>query len=124
MSPLPSPPPFVHTVKGITVYRYVPLRDAHHYVAGLAPFRGNSMHAHTVMPSTDIRMGLLNADDRRRLYAANEANPVYVVWSYSTPIAWCVNGTWHAVAQKFSRTTSRHQSIVRRALTPALAFTA
>ena len=103
------------------MYRYVPLRDAHIYVAALAPFRGNSMHAHTVMPGTDISTGMLNDDDRRRLYASNKANHVYVVWSYNTPIAWCVNGGWHVVTQKFSRTTSRHQSIVRRALSPALA---
>jgi len=34
----------------------------------------------------------------------------YVVWSYSTPIAWhCEDGRWHRVAQKFSMTTSHHQ---------------
>lgn len=34
----------------------------------------------------------------------------YVVYSYSTPIAWWsgVNG-WHVVSQKFSSTTSKHQ---------------
>lgn len=40
----------------------------------------------------------------------------YVVWSYSTPIAWHytdLSGTrtgWHVVAQKFSSTTTKHQS--------------
>jgi hypothetical protein len=43
----------------------------------------------------------------------------YVVWSYSTPIAWhwtSQNPTaqpqqgWHVVSQKFSPTTSKHQS--------------
>lgn len=34
----------------------------------------------------------------------------YVVYSYSTPIAWWTptNG-WHRVSQRFSRTTSAHQ---------------
>lgn len=41
----------------------------------------------------------------------------YVVSSYATPIAWH-SGTygWHVVDQRFSATTSRHQSIVRLAL--------
>lgn len=40
----------------------------------------------------------------------------YVVWSYSTPIAWhwtnerSGESGWHVVAQKFSSTTSKHQS--------------
>lgn len=39
----------------------------------------------------------------------------YVVWSYRTPIAWHVrdnegNERWHVVGEKFSSTTSKHQS--------------
>lgn len=35
----------------------------------------------------------------------------YVVWSYRTPIAWHkTDGAWHKVSQKFSSTTSKHQS--------------
>lgn len=38
----------------------------------------------------------------------------YVVWSYATPIAWhWTNGEtsgWHVVNQKFSLTTTKHQS--------------
>lgn len=34
----------------------------------------------------------------------------YIVWSYSTPIAWHrTDGTWHVVDQKFSLTTTKHQ---------------
>lgn len=34
----------------------------------------------------------------------------YVVWSYSTPIAWhMAGGLWHRVGQTFSPTTSKHQ---------------
>ena len=36
---------------------------------------------------------------------------IYVVFSYETPIAWWTDrGGWHKVDQKFSRTTSKHQS--------------
>lgn len=41
----------------------------------------------------------------------------YVVKSYNTPIAWRLeDGTWEVPAEKYSRTTSRHQSVVRRAV--------
>lgn len=34
----------------------------------------------------------------------------YVVYSYTTPIAWhCTDTGWHKVNQKFSSTTSKHQ---------------
>lgn len=123
MSPLPSPPP-TRSHRERTAVSYTPLNQAHTFIQHQAPFTGNSLRGHRVPPMTDLVLGMLNDDERRLLLATNEYNTVYVVWSYSTPIAWCVNGTWHAVTQKFSRTTSRHQSIVRRALTPALAFTA
>lgn len=40
-------------------------------------------------------------------------NILFVVYSYSTPIAWYSEpdgmGKWHRVSQKFSNTTSKHQ---------------
>jgi len=39
-----------------------------------------------------------------------EGEPMYVVFSYSTPIAWWTERHgWHKVEQKFSPTTSKHQ---------------
>ena len=41
----------------------------------------------------------------------------YVVWSYRTPIAWSrTDGTWIIPDEKYSMTTSRHQSLIRTAL--------
>lgn len=100
---------------------YTPLNQAHIYIQHRVPFQGNSMHARRVPWNGQIRMGMLNENDRRLLTADNEAGDLYVVWSYDTPIAWYVKGAWRIVTQKFSRTTSRHQSVVRRALSPALA---
>lgn len=100
---------------------YTPLNQAHIFIQHQARFEGNSLRGHRVPPGTDIVMGMLNDDERRRLEAENEHNTVYVVWSYNTPIAWCVADAWHFVTRKFSPTTSRHQSIVRRALSPTLA---
>lgn len=47
--------------------------------------------------------------------ALNENKAVYVVRSYHTPIAYYTEG-WHLVTEKFSPTTSRHQSVVRKAV--------
>lgn len=54
--------------------------------------------------------GYLSGPDAERLHSDLRVGIDYVVWSYSTPIAWhCVDGTWHVVAQKFSPTTTKHQ---------------
>lgn len=44
-----------------------------------------------------------------------DGDSLYVVFSYSTPIAWFEpkTGTWNVMGTKYSMTTSRHQSIVR-----------
>jgi len=65
--------------------------------------------------------GRIGGADYDAFYEANQLNTGglwYVVYSYGTPIAWqnCVTGEWHLVTQKFSSTTSRHQSIVRKAV--------
>jgi hypothetical protein len=41
----------------------------------------------------------------------------YVVYSYSTPIAWHTEDGWVMPDEKYSVTTSRHQSRIRTALT-------
>lgn len=54
------------------------------------------------------------SDDETREY--RQANPSYTVRSYGTPIAWHGDAGWHMSSTKYSPTTSRHQSIVRAAL--------
>lgn len=41
----------------------------------------------------------------------------YIVFSYSTPIAWYGANGWYVVQEKFSPTTSKQQTYVRRAVT-------
>jgi hypothetical protein len=43
-------------------------------------------------------------------------NPDYIVYSYGTPIAWHHAGGWSLPAIKYSVSTSKHQSLVRRAI--------
>lgn len=40
----------------------------------------------------------------------------YIVFSYNTPIAWFGSNGWYVVEQKFSPTTSKTQTYVRRAV--------
>lgn len=54
-----------------------------------------------------------------------EAGPVYVVYSYGTPIAWVTTDGMAAVPDlKYSVTTSKHQSLVLGALGLTYAETA
>jgi hypothetical protein len=76
---------------------------------GQASFRGGS--AYDNYGTT----GALNSTEKDAYYA--DANSIdYVVYSYATPIAWHTPKGWHVVNQKFSVTTSRHQSSVRQAV--------
>jgi hypothetical protein len=56
----------------------------------------------------------LMSDDETREY--RNSNPTYTVRSYGTPIAWHGDAGWQQSTTKYSSTTSRHQSIVKRAL--------
>lgn len=38
-----------------------------------------------------------------------------IVYSYATPIAFCVEGRWVMPATKYSRTTTRHQNLIHAA---------
>ena len=63
-------------------------------------------------------IGRLNST-AREAYFRDANNIDYVVLSYSTPIAWHTSaGKWVVVGQKFSVTTTSHQSAVRQALMP------
>jgi hypothetical protein len=54
------------------------------------------------------------SDDETREY--RKSNPTYTVKSYDTPIAWHGDLGWQLSSTKYSRTTSKHQSIVRNAV--------
>lgn len=65
--------------------------------------------------ATGVMYGDLNADERETLVQhitdVTDEQEVYIVYSYSTPIAWWTEAHgWHVVKQKFSVTTSKHQS--------------
>lgn len=71
-------------------------------------FRGGY---HTTDTVSRYDLGWLNSDEANRFMIDHLAGISYVVWSYDTPIAWVRDdGTVYRVSQKFSATTSRHQS--------------
>ena len=82
------------------------------------PFKGNSLRAGWTrwLPNE----GQLNNKEwamlTRDWAEAADANlPLYVVYSYKTPIAWAIEGqNAYCTPQKFSSTTSKGQSIVRQ----------
>lgn len=60
-----------------------------------------------------VERGKLNDAGRDALASSEKASMEYVIYSYSTPIAWKAGGVWHMVSQKFSPSTTRHQGMVR-----------
>jgi hypothetical protein len=49
------------------------------------------------------------------LDAIDASLPMYVVYSYDTPIAWAMKGkNAYCTTEKFSKTTSKGQSVVRQ----------
>lgn len=84
---------------------YTPLRDIPKKVAKLEDFDGNSVRG------VYFEGGVKHPIHRGQAEVGPPAGSIYIVWSYLTPIAW-IDGLGKAVrpAQKFSRTTTRHQS--------------
>lgn len=73
-------------------------------------FDGNSMRGRRVNSGLYVSLG--QGGERP------PANAVYIVWSYDTPIGWVTpDGQGYVVPQKFSVTTSRHQSLALGLLT-------
>jgi len=90
-------------------------RDAIHYIATGREFTASALEGRVY----SVGNGRLNNEETARYNEAlNTAN--FWVYSYSTPIAWRTAEGWYVVEQKFSVTTSKHQNLVRRAVSEAL----
>jgi hypothetical protein len=67
------------------------------------------------------RLGMLPPEHRslwrQAIILARNGHTFYAVWSYETPVAWCVDtGTWIVPGESYSVTTTRHQSRIRHAI--------
>lgn len=96
------------------------IRNADSKIAQLAPFDAGSLRGEHVRYATGD-LGRLPTDERDALSSTIKARraqglDTYVVWSYATPIAWqAETGQLHVSPTRYSPTTTRHQSICRRA---------
>ena len=80
------------------------------YIYERKPFDCNSMSGRWQV-SLEVSTGELNDAEVNLLREHIRGAQAYIVYSYSTPIAWWTETYgWHAVNQKFSPTTSKHQS--------------
>ena len=90
-------------------------RDAIHYIATRQEFRASALEGWRAHYQT----GALDKENCERYLADTKAGIDYLVYSYSTPIAWHTAEGWYVVEQKFSVTTSKHQNYVRQAIAEA-----
>ena len=67
----------------------------------------------------ELNGSLSGRDYGNRPYSGNDRaqGASYVVRSYAEPIAWFKDGQWFETSNKWSQTTTNHQSNVRYALT-------
>lgn len=90
-------------------------RDAIHYIETRQEFRASALSGSNYGNGA----GRLSGEDLNRFYQ-DVKGLTYAVYSYNTPIYWVSNGEPYVVEQKFSMTTSKHQGIVRRAISSTL----
>ena len=90
-------------------------RDAIHYIATRQEFKASALSGSPYRMSE----GYLIGRDCDRYYE-DQHTMDYIVYSYSTPIAWHTLEGWYVVSQKFSVTTSKHSNYVRRAIADSL----
>ena len=91
-------------------------RDAEYYIESRLDFRASALEGLDGRTNT---YGRLNPDEITE-YEKVKQTIDYVVLSYRTPIAWHSAEGWYVVSQKFSVTTSKHQNLVRRAVSDKL----
>lgn len=94
-------------------------RDMHLAVAGLEEFTYNRSASGTWTVGHCVWRGQLNPELRKSLegFIGHRDQEVYVVYSYETPIAvYLPNKGWWINSDKYSATTSNHQSMTNRGI--------
>lgn len=92
------------------------VRDSHIAIYNCEDFNAGNLSGRTTV-DYGRRYGMLTGDALKSFLAALVCEDVfYVVYSYDTPIAWVDRaGNHHVPDVRYSVTTSRHQSKVRKA---------
>lgn len=89
--------------------------NATKYIADRIGFVGNNLYG-VLVNSDELETRSFGRLDSLTVSDLVNDKPDYIVYSYGTPIAWHYSAGWHTPAIKYSSTTSRHQSLVRRAI--------
>ena len=84
-------------------------------IANREEFDGSSVSGRQVGDGDNL-IGRTGRMGRDLVEQMRSESPNYVVHSYGTPIAWHGNKGWTMPDTKYSVTTSKHQSYVRRAI--------
>jgi hypothetical protein len=91
-------------------------KDAIHYIATRQQFTASALSGSTY----SLGGGRLGGKELAT-FEADVNGADYFVYSYGTPIAWhTLNFGWYIVEQKFSATTSKHQTYTKRAIADSL----
>ena len=92
-------------------------RDAERFIRERKPFMSHTGNFSGRDHSGIHVSGRLPSSEKESFYAAVDDPQGYVVYSYSTPIAWYTQADgWIISGTRYSVSTSRHQSVVRNAL--------
>ena len=93
-------------------------KDAAAKIASRDPFQSHT-GSFSGVSDPSAHSGRLAASDAD-LFQQDAGVIDYTVYSYATPIAWHTPDGWTVLGSRFSPTTSRHQSVVRRAMMMAV----
>ena len=93
-------------------------KSAGYHIRNRIPFVGSNFYGSEGSSGGDRQRWYLGGVALERWIKDQDAGRIaYSVWSYSTPIAWFVDGEgWIVPPVKYSRSTGRHQGYVRRAV--------
>ena len=86
------------------------------YIASRSNFIGSNFYGQTQSPDPDDRYPAYGMLPSTHISLLESENPSYIIYSYGTPIAWYGTHGWHIPALKYSVSTSKHQSLVRRSI--------
>lgn len=88
------------------------LRNVDQYIAAKKEFNGSNIKGRNIAIGSYVNLSLtqLPVEYRKQLEAAIQINNVFVVYSYETPIGWCVGNQWVIPPVKYSVTTTKHQN--------------
>jgi hypothetical protein len=90
--------------------------NAGQYIASRTNFMGSNFYGQTQSPDPADRYPAYGMLPDTHISLLESENPSYIIYSYGTPIAWYGTYGWNIPAIKYSMTTSKHQSYVRRSI--------